>query len=600
MKLARAIPGLARRGAALIAIVFALNAAAQSYTQKVVLHPGWNAVWVEVDPGADPSPGAVFGAAAIEAVWTYAETVTSAQFIQDPSELAWNVSSWRVYVPTNRIESIHNNLFTVGANRAYLVKLSGSADAALSIEGRPSFRSLDWRPNAYNLRGLPVDSSRAMTFVDFFRASPAHYNSATGKLQAVSRLNPDGHWSPVSPYDPIDDGAAYWIYTSGESNYNGPLNALLPSGDSLDYYQFADEAIVSLQNVTAAPLGVTVANLSGPDSALAYATPNPIGGTLWNTLPEALSLQVGAGATFPLRLAIRRSEFDGDSYGTVLAIRSGSGARLLVPVSASKSGGTAAAPGSISPGGRSKARAKLTPQQEASALAGLWVGKAVVDSVSEVNNPTNTAAPTPVKTAFSLNVILHIDSAGNARLLREVIQLFKPAVTNVDSSGFSSTITPPQEVLLTEQSLISKFQPLTPREGQPVGTRISSTSYDYDASGGNYLNLYGLPGGSRVVTATNVVPATLPTNPFLHRYHPDHDNLDSSFLGFKAEAYDITRRISFSFSPAAPAGSVESDYGYGSIGGVYREVISGLHRQDLTVQGAFLLRRASSVGVLNQ
>jgi len=108
------------------------------------------------------------------------------------------------------------------------------------------------------------------------------------------------------------------------------------------------------------------------------------------------------------------------------------------------------------------------------------------------------------------------------------------------------------------------------------------------------------------------VAANDPLNPFKHKYHPDHDNLDGSFLPLPGnappylwEAPAFTRRIQLTLldnlgeMPGMDGLSadelhdlvVEIDWGGAAWGGRYKEVISGVHKNDITVEGAFVIRQ---------
>jgi len=97
-----------------------------------------------------------------------------------------------------------------------------------------------------------------------------------------------------------------------------------------------------------------------------------------------------------------------------------------------------------------------------------------------------------------------------------------------------------------------------------------------------------------------VLPFDDPTNPFVHQYHPDHDNRDPNLLNLKAgaESYDITRECSFEFTEAPPDGSSISGWGTSVYGGTYSELIKGLNKttQNLTTFGTFNFRRLSEIG----
>lgn len=91
------------------------------------------------------------------------------------------------------------------------------------------------------------------------------------------------------------------------------------------------------------------------------------------------------------------------------------------------------------------------------------------------------------------------------------------------------------------------------------------------------------------------LPALAPTNPFLHRRHPDH-----------TEGFPITRRISLTVDAPPPGDSGLAGYGVSRISGTYAEELFGLHKplgsnQDvgLRTQGTFTLNRLTFVDTLN-
>jgi hypothetical protein len=103
--------------------------------------------------------------------------------------------------------------------------------------------------------------------------------------------------------------------------------------------------------------------------------------------------------------------------------------------------------------------------------------------------------------------------------------------------------------------------------------------------------------------AITLTPAT-PTNPFLHRYHPDHDNLDGNYQPITnpalAEVYTVTRQIQLQFTASDPGGQSAADYGYSSIGGIYQETVTGLNKNPLFCSGTFHLVRVTDTPDLNQ
>jgi hypothetical protein len=555
---------------------FRAFAAAPVVQQTFQLRPGWNAIWLEVQP-ADNSSDSVFANLPVASVWTRAERLSSVDFIQDPSEQAFNEAGWLGWFHPSRPEAFLGNLFTVQANRAYLIKLTNGAPINWSVTGRPSLRASAWVPDSYNLRGLPVDPSLPPTFLNFFRASKAHYDTATSQLQKVYRLN-GGQWTLVAPGETITAGEAYWIYTKGASDYAAPLRVSVDLGDGLDYGLELTELNLRVANQTTAPMNVTVqeSGASGPP-ALSYYQFNPTLGGQWPALPAPLAISSTAGSETRLRLAVRRQDISGSDYSSVLQIRDGAGTRVFVPVSAEKGTGV--------PG--------------VHARAGLWVGSATIKAVSEPHS-ANPATPTPAKSQLSLRLVIHVDANGQARLLKEVLQMWRDGTYTNDASGSQVVDRPGQYVLLTDDSLIPLFKGATVRDGESVGRRLSTIGYDFPAaSGNNALNMSGAFAIGQSLIGTLTLPFDHPTNPFKHKFHPDHDNLNVRFDGPATEAYTTTRQIRLDFAASPPDGPAAPDFGYNEMGGTYRETITGIHKNAIYVAGTFRLTRVSLIAQLN-
>lgn len=163
VRLPTRIPGSAFLALVLVLMMPTLRAAG-TIAQTIVLNPGWNAVHFTVLP-TDPSLDVVFNGADVDSVWAHDNGAGSPDFIQEVSEPALAKAGWRSWVPSSRPEAFQNDLFRIEANRAYLVKLKGAAQAQLPVSGRPSLRSVVWQPDALNFRGLPVDPSLPPTTV---------------------------------------------------------------------------------------------------------------------------------------------------------------------------------------------------------------------------------------------------------------------------------------------------------------------------------------------------------------------------------------------------------------------------------------------------
>lgn len=521
---------------------------APQLTQTFTLHPGWNAVFLEVQP--EPrAPAKVFAGIPVEGVWTWLDRGSPVEFIQDPAEGLWGKPGWSVYFKAAE-EAFLSNLFAIQANRAYLVKLGGSQPVTWSVTGKPLPPQLHWTPDSFNLVGFPVDPVAPPSFSSFLAPSTAHAG------QPVYRLNTAGEWVRVAnpAGETIRRGEAYWVFCRGGSDYQGPLQVDAGRANGLDFGETVTEQSLSIRNLAAIQRSVAVRTSGAGTAPLAYRSPNPAAANQWPSLPGEFT--IASRAQLPLRLAVKRAEFPGVDYATVIEVADRAGTLVRIPL-------TASAPSHNS----------------------LWIGTVAVNRVGEVNS--NPAAPTPTGSEFQFRLILHVDAARQARLLKEVIQLWENGTTRADpqNPGYEVVDKPGHYVLVTQDELVPKFSGAALRDGEAVGRRVSSAAFDF---AGDSLPLTGSFGAGNRLTGTINLPADFPTNPYRHRYHPDH-----------ASGYDITRKIELEFTATDPEGLNPPGWGYSVAGGIYRETISGMHKKEIAVQGTFRVGLASFIDTLN-
>jgi hypothetical protein len=172
-----------------------------------------------------------------------------------------------------------------------------------------------------------------------------------------------------------------------------------------------------------------------------------------------------------------------------------------------------------------------------------------------------------------------------------------------DNLGRRVVDKPGTYVLVTRDALLSQFKGATLRNGVSVGRRLSAIGFVFDGQGTNHLDLSGTFAPAQSLTGAIQIGSDYALNPFLHKYHPDHDNLDAYFRPItdpaKKEAYAVTRQLQFDFGTNPPSNAANPDPDYSVMAGIYRETLTGLHKQPLLVQGTFQLSRASFIAELN-
>jgi len=204
---------------------------------------------------------------------------------------------------------------------------------------------------------------------------------------------------------------------------------------------------------------------------------------------------------------------------------------------------------------------------------------------AELGGPTGGGAPALTRTAapLDLRLLFHVDgeTPPQVRLLKEVIQVY-----DRNAGAY---------VLLTDHTLVPNYTGVAVRDGVPVGRRLSAVGFDFQ---GTHLTCTDNGFGSGTVDCSMTLGRNHPTNPFLHRYHPDHDNLDERYEDAVEEAYAVTRDITLSFSSRYPPDEdlpqravPPAGWGFDMLGGYYTETLTGIHKDPITVHGPFTLRR---------
>lgn len=584
---------------------------AQWVSQTITLEPGWNAVYLEVEPQPS-SCDTVFEGIPIESVWYWAPDTSPIQFITNPDRLEPEDPDWRVYFPATSLANTLTTLRVVRGNRPYIIKMSGDATVEWVIHGMSSLRPIKWIPDSFNLAGFPVEAGNAPSFETLFAASDAHAG------QSIMRMNSSGNWETVSNPASVspDRGEAFWVYTMGVSEYQGVIPIVSAMKDGLTFGRGITELSLEIHNQTAAEKTYTLtprdsetpADPASP--ALAGSVPlaywkddyasQDVG---WRPLTGSVSVAVGAGDYRPVKFAVLRNQMvppaekvDGESlYQSVLEISDGQGSWREIPVTAR----------GLQDGSSAKA--------DAHPAAGLWIGSVTLNAVSEPAG-VDTTSPQPTGSEFSFQVIVHVDTAGTAKLLQHVTQMWKEPIYEdnpVDPQN-PVVLEPGGYVLITDDAQLAEFRGSNQRGGVDVGRRFSCPAFGFREPiimSGSY------PTPSQPVSSITcdvVLDYDDPLNPFKHRYHPDHDNMDTRYenmLQEGKESFTVTRNITLEFIDysASSEGEENNDLllsayaGWGDswLGGTYKEAITGIHRDTLYVEGSFQLNFVSDTTELN-
>ncbi len=362
----------------------ATSSAQPEWTQSFDLVPGWNAIYLHVQP-ENTDPAVVFAGISVRSVWTRGVEPGSVEFIADPADAMREQRGWLAYVPANLPESVapalaDKELVSIEGNRAFLVQIDGDP-VTLNITGLPLVPAIDWQANEFNLVGFPIDPNDPPTFSFYFAGSSAH------QAQPVYRLLASGQWERVAApnADKMRYGEAYYVFSGSASDFVAPLAVQVPSSDGFSYGAGVADILVAFQNLSDIGVTVEIGDLASPDAVpLSYldivTEEGPdLGEFQWPPLEGGLAISANTNDVKSARLAVRRGDFSADSLSTVLSISDGAGTRWLLPLQASRAGGASAA--------------ALAGTGD-SAFTGLWIGQATVNRVSQPQIASLTALPT--------------------------------------------------------------------------------------------------------------------------------------------------------------------------------------------------------------
>ena len=577
-----------------------LSVRAQWQTESFLIKPGWNAVYLNVDPSyqtLDDSVGADTHNP-INQVWLWQPPATTLQFVTSPALPQAPNSQWATW---GRIGTgIADTLQTLVPNNAYLVYSVATTNFNWNVKGQPVVPSFSWTSSGLNFFGFSTPGTNAPNFDQFLALSPALYSA-----QQIFSY-PGGELSPVNPIQvfalrttTVTRGQAYWLRAGNLANsYFGPFQIVAAAASGIVFGDSLSEYSIKLHNSTATNLTVNlrmVSSESPPPGQPVIAGPPPLlvrgalnttnltypstNLSLTTTQSWVLTAQGTAGADVTIVFGLNRSAMTnspGTFYAGILQFTDAYGfSEYDVPVS----GVTAS-------------------------TAGLWVGNASVSQVSsylknyqtDSNNAvvlsTNgynyvvTSINTnlgPVAQPYPLRLIIH-NTGSNSTLLQRV---------------FFGTRYGSNYVVATREAFLDATNLTTAR-------RISSATLPYSENNAPWACTGQFVQGGNLNALVNLNYDDQRSNPFLHTYHPDHDNLDVLFgtqLSQGDESYGISRSISLKLNPSGTDFASLTSANQ-TMTGVYQESITltgaGGTPRNFNVAGTFILTRITNIPILTQ
>ncbi|MBI4325984.1 MAG: hypothetical protein HY674_12055 [Chloroflexi bacterium] len=538
------------------------------------------------------NPQARSGAAA---VWP---SPTTLQFVQSPQQPLDTGSQWASW---KRSASAASPLERLVGNAAYLVY--STSDFTWNLKGRPVLPHHEWTTTGLNFVGFPTVPVNPPSFEDFLLPFPELRQNAEIYQYPGGEL---GAGNPVRVFalrsTAVQRGQAYWIRSGNFFNrYYGPFRIVSSSG-GVDFRDDLSAFSLRLRNLTPSNLVVTLQLAESEPSpagqpSIAGAPPLLLRGSLntTNLTHGYTNVPVGSPRTWTLA----GKGLPGSEAEVVLglnraAITNDPGALLAGILRFTDSLG--------------HSQVDVAMSGAAGSKAGLWVGGAMVTQVGQyLKSYQRNAADQPVVSAdgqyvvtgvntnlgavprfFPLRLIVHnpTNAAGAVLLQRAYVGL--DAYTNA--------------VVATQESVLG-------RAFLEDARRISATHLPWtEANPGWAFN--GKLGLAATVTASVTTDFNdQASNPFLHTYHPDHDNRDATFqnaLAQGSESHTIRRDITLAVSASADdfASLTAADQ---RLEGNYVETVQvqGLARaggaydtRQFEVRGLFSLTRINDVPIL--
>ena len=555
--------------AALGGLLFTATAHAQWTSTSYPLKGGWNSIYLTGDAKQD-TPDHLFPSEVLE-VWRWNPNPNEVGFLSSPLVPAAGTPEWSVWKRDGSVTQFTK----LTGQTAYLVKCFGTTanSYTATIKQSPLPPGNAWVRNGANFLGFPSKATGGVypTMGSYFATFPVAIAANSKIYKYVG-----GELGPGNPMqvfatssERLEATRGYWFSAELVGNFNAPLEVSLSTGSAVDFGRNGSVITARLSNRSSSISTIAIAPV---DSAAAPGTMETINAATaaWEeTLLDAggITQVIAPSSTVELSFGIRRSAMTtaaGSLHASFLRFSDSAGlTEMLLPV-----------------------RARV------SSFAGLWVGDAMV---SAVESKPDSDQVTATSRAYPLRYIIHVDDSGTARILSQVF--LGQLATAGNANG----------LCVRESNLLATAKAKATRivaAHLPLDRVLDGVEVQLDGDVGS-----GTVGNDSTLTRTIRIPYNDPTNPFVHKYHPDHDNKSAAGVALIAgqESYTISRAVTFTFTPSPPAGST-STTGWGSsvIGGTYAETVQGLSKDStgvgtgdgIRLAGTFELRRVSELGAI--
>lgn len=568
-------------------------------TQVLSLHSGCNAVVLRVTP-ADTRCSEVFrGCDEItEVTWWNRDRRDDGSGIAPTAEML-------IWYPESSGSGGASTFHRVLGGHTYLIRAEKSCE--LTIVGVPAKANSTVWFGEPNLTGLNLPSyTKQVYFSDYFAGLEGHL--VGDSFAIVTATGAALGWQASKPIRASDEAIWFTPTGSGKADYMGPLYVSVDTAENaVKFTADTETRRITVKNVTTIARVVKFRLLEsskppagqGTKAGKAALMREEIDWTagypkrVFKPCDFNFSTNLAAGATFEVAFRPDLDQMPVAADSAYMAI-------LEVSDEGTTLGGVTPVEGTC--------RHRIGISCDASLAAaknpaGLWVGSVAVTGVNRAQLLT-TANPEwdptkiePVNEPFSFRLVVHVDNSGVARLLKEVF-----VATEADEDSEPTLI-------------VSRTGALAWRGAHPNAKirRISSANFPNFGEPKTFEGSDFAHGGTMSVTVRQEHNDR--TNPFVHAYHPQHDNVSfenkkmtefDSEVRTKAEqegtgtyeSWPVARLISLVFAASDPARSGNYDWNRTVTGGTYRETVTSLTKTPIYVEGAFRLNKVCDTHVL--
>ena len=539
-------------------LLTAASVQAQWIDRTYSLVTGWNGVWLAGDASYTTVEQLFSNNAAVTEVWRWNPDPDETAFTTAPSTPSTNSEEWTVW----KRDTTEKALTQMIGNSAYLIRCNATTSVVIKQLVVPP--AATWLISGSNFLGFPAVANTPM-----MSSYLASYPSASTTVLAPGaqiykyiggELSGSNPMLVSASAEKMDPNKAYWFQVATVGNFTAPVEYELPSSSGLAFGRSLTAITTGVTNRSATSMTLTVSvenSAAAPTGQAAVVGPVPLTRRIFNSstnsydetpITGSFNVTVAAAGRLNLDFGVDRSSMTNSSahYASILRIKDTAN---LTDV-------------------------RLPVSSQAATPAGLWYAQVKVTNVENAKDPsTGSTTSQP----FPLVFLTHMDSSNVPRLLSQAF------VGKLTSTGN------PLGIALKESQILGYTQSDV-KPQRYVACQLPMFQ-SYKADFGSFTT------GS-TTQWTFSVAFDDETNPFVHTYHPDHDNLGTDFsthLDSGDESYTVTRTCGFTFTDSPPDGSSVSGWGTTVLGGTYTETLTGLNSKPLKVSGTFAMRRISEI-----